>query len=151
MPARYHLAYVVPAFPEGNRSMKHGKILNLGKTIEVTDLFNNESIKKIGHVAIEEIREGKEHLLAFVEELKCKGCQIILFDGENNADLETVHSVFEETKKDVLLCGSAGIASYIKNQSDQSKTYSIAERKRRYFAVCHRVKESGDGKASETI
>lgn len=117
----FHLAYVVPAFPEGNRSMKHGKIVNLGQTIDVADLFDKESIKKIGHVAIEEVREGKEHLLAFVEELKCKGCQIILFDGESNADLETVHSVFEEAKQDVLLCGSAGIASYIKNQSDQSQ------------------------------
>lgn len=118
----FHSAYVVPAFPEGNRSMTQGEILNLGKTIDVADLFNKESIKKIGHVAIEEVRKGKEHLLAFVEELKCKGCQIILFDGESNADLETVHSVFEEAKKDVLLCGSAGIASYIKNQSEQTKT-----------------------------
>lgn len=117
----FNFAYVVPAFPEGNRSMRHGEILNLGKTIEVTELFNNESIKKIGHVAIEEIRKGNEHLLAFVEDLKCKGCQIILFDGENSSDLETVHSVFEETSKDVLLCGSAGIASYIKNQSDQTQ------------------------------
>lgn len=118
----FHSAFVVPAFPEGNRSMTQGKILNLGKTIDVAGLFNKESLKKIGHVAIEEVREGKEHLLAFVEELKCKGCQIILFDGESNADLETVHSVFEEAKKDVLLCGSAGIASYIKNQSEQTKT-----------------------------
>lgn len=121
--ANIKTAFVVPAFPEGNRTMMDGKIENMGKVIDVLDLFQAEAHKKTGLIPLEIIQQGASTIQRELDKLLRDNCAIILFDGQKQADLEAVYHVFEHAEKKALLCGSAGMASLIGKTPQQKKVF----------------------------
>ncbi len=139
--------FLAPALPEAGRTIKNGEIFVNGKSIlcteyasdpktpvkfnSISDIINIQTDKKVGNVYLECIRSGTENLKNKTIELIKSSCQIIVFDSENNEDLEIIAQVLKSLSINSIYSGSAGFASalskyYIKKEVNAQLILTVA-------------------------
>jgi uncharacterized protein YgbK (DUF1537 family) len=139
--------FLAPALPDAGRTIKNGEIFVNGKSIlcteyasdpktpvkfnSISDIINIQTDKKVGNVYLECIRSGVEDLKNRINELIKSFCQIIVFDSENNEDLEIIAQVLKSLNINSIYSGSAGFASalskyYVKKEVNAQLILTVA-------------------------
>ncbi len=119
-------ALITPAFPSQKRTVINGRLLVDGIPIEKTEyaydplspidvsrisaLMKREIGEEIGEITLHKIRRDVNSIVEEARRIIKKGIRIIVADAELQSDLERIAkaSAFLDN---ILLCGSAGLAS----------------------------------------
>lgn len=128
-----------PALPFNKRATVNGTHFVDGKKLEETelskdpfspiyksyipDIIADQSDLKTDVIDIETVRSGKKMLAQKIEEAALSGVSILVIDAIDSGDLITIAGAVNRVSKKVLLCGSAGLFSYL----DSIIAYSIEE------------------------
>lgn len=105
------LAFVAPSYPDNNRRIKDG-ILTLpdGNEIGIASEIKAQSKRKVINISLEQIRGDKNELTGTILKYIENGCEILVFDGEENEDLELIYKISKKIPVPKIFCGSAGLA-----------------------------------------
>jgi len=117
---------VAPAFPSQKRTVINGKLLINGVPVNKTEyaqdllspvigsrismLIEKQAEKKVGEIRLPKIRRGINSIINEIHRHIQRGKKIIVADAELPSDLERIAEA-SMSLKDILLCGSAGLAS----------------------------------------
>jgi len=121
---------VAPAFPSQKRTVINGQLLVNGVPIEKTEyaydplspvrvsrisvLIEQQTGKRVGEIPLSKIRRDVNSIIEEIQRHIEKGKKIIITDAELQSDLEKTAKA--AMALDVLLCGSAGLASALSSQ-----------------------------------
>lgn len=113
--AHSDLALVVPSFPENGRTMTGGILTSPGNTpIDVIKAFADNSKRSVCSIDLSEIAKGKSSLQKLILQKQQEGVQILVFDSEDDHDLQIIQSASQSLgKKRTIYCGSAGFAKHL--------------------------------------
>jgi len=118
-------AIVTPAFPSQKRTVIDGRLLVNGIPIEKTEyaydplspihisrvsaLIKREIEEEVGEITLHKIKKSVDAIVEEAQRIIKKGIRIIVADAEIQSDLERIAKA--SAFLDILLCGSAGLAS----------------------------------------
>jgi len=121
---------VATAFPSQKRTVINGQLLVNGVPIEKTEyaydplspvrvsrisvLIEQQTGKRVGEIPLSKIRRDVNSIIEEIRRHIEKGKKIIIIDAELQSDLEKTAKA--AMALDVLLCGSAGLASALSSQ-----------------------------------
>ncbi|MGF7431913.1 four-carbon acid sugar kinase family protein [Thermoanaerobacterium thermosaccharolyticum] len=113
-----YVAIMVPAMPQSNRIMVGGySIINsvpLSKTPVANDvrtpvrdsyvprLIGNQTNRKIGHIVLDELFQGKENLKKALSATRESGAEILLVDAATLEDIKIIAEAVVELQWDIL-------------------------------------------------
>lgn len=125
----FDLAVIAPAFPKLGRTTVAGQHLLKGVPIEQTEigrdpkcpvhdsrlerLLATQSCRKTGLVALAVLHQGTEAVLEQVAALKAQGAELVVFDAQEDADLQRIAEAMAASSYNLLWVGSAGLADYL--------------------------------------
>lgn len=114
----YQVAIVASALPNNGRIIKEGKLSVIAEGAEtavypVLESMAKGSRKKIGSIFLDTVRGGAEGIVAETARLVGEGNEIIIFDSENNEDLEKIAISLKGLGMDFLPVGTAGLINYL--------------------------------------
>lgn len=139
-----------PALPFNKRATVNGIHYVDGKKLEETelskdpfspiyksfipDIIADQSDLKTAVIDIETVRAGKKALSQKIEEASLNGAAILVVDAIDSGDLITIAGAVNNISKKVLLCGSAGLFSYLDSitaykMEEEGKTRRLPYRK----------------------
>jgi len=121
---------VAPAFPDQKRTVINGQLLVNGVPLEETEyardplspvggarisvLIERQAKKKVGEIPLSQVRKEADLLVEGIRSRIEAGKRIIVADAEIQSDLERIAEA--SLALNVLLCGSAGLASALSSQ-----------------------------------
>lgn len=125
----FDFAVVAPAFPNIGRTTIGGFHYLHGIPIDQTEisrdpkcpvqqanlvsLLGDQSKRNVGLIHLQTIRSGRENVLNQITELLRTGVQLIVFDAEQNEDLESVTNYLSLSDYRILWVGSAGLTDLL--------------------------------------
>jgi uncharacterized protein YgbK (DUF1537 family) len=114
----YQVAIVASALPNNGRIIREGKLSVIAEGVEtavypVLESMAKGSRKKIGSIFLDTVRGGAEGIVAETVRLVGEGNEIIIFDSENNEDLERIAISLKGIGMDFLPVGTAGLINYL--------------------------------------
>jgi len=132
---------VTPAFPDQKRTVINGQLLVNNVPIEKTEyaydplspvsdsrismLIEKQAKKKVGEIHLSQIRKDADSIVREIRSQIKAGKKIIVADAELQSDLEKIARA--SLALNVLLCGSAGLASALSSQlSVQSRVLVVS-------------------------
>jgi len=123
------LAIVAPALPSNGRTTENSSQLVNGVPVAETeigqdprtpvrssfipDIISGQTDKRIGSIAIDDVRKGTENLLRKIIELQAERRQILVIDAITNEDLAAIAGAVPYIDEKVVLVGSAGFAEHL--------------------------------------
>lgn len=125
----FTFAVVAPAYPTIGRTTRNGFHYLNGVQIDQTEISNDpkapvrdadivkllsqQSRRKAGLVSLEVIRQGTSGIYKRIEELLQDNTELLVFDAEQNRDMQLIADAVANQKWKVLWAGSAGLADYL--------------------------------------
>jgi D-threonate/D-erythronate kinase len=125
----FDFAVVAPAFPHYGRTTVAGIHFLDGTRIDETEfasdpvspvresdlvkLFKAQSRRAVGHVALKTVRQGKAAVSQRVARLRSDGVELVIFDAQAEADLDSIVLNVAPIGGRVLWVGSTGLAGHI--------------------------------------
>ena len=121
-------ALIAPAFPHYGRTIIDGVHYLNGTPLSETSLardpvspmleseldaiLRRQTKRNIGHISLAKLRAGGHPLRSSVKELLENGAELVTFDTETEADLQTIANLAFELPE-ALVAGSTGLAQYM--------------------------------------
>lgn len=126
-----------PAYPEYKREVKNGFIY-LGDTLlhetefaldpktpitesYIPKLIEEQSGRMVGIITLDDMENGRQHLLHKLEQYKESGRVYIVFDAVTGSHLQQIVDLFVDLPYRVIWSGSAGLAGYLTTEQHQRK------------------------------
>lgn len=122
-------AFVCPAFPEMGRTVRDGVLYAGGEPLtqaqegrdplspvassSVVELLGEQTGFKVGLASVVSLESGDEALEKQVHDLIDQGCVLVVFDAARREHLELIAAIQERRYPEVLMVGSAGLASAV--------------------------------------
>ncbi|MGC8962041.1 MAG: four-carbon acid sugar kinase family protein, partial [Candidatus Bathyarchaeia archaeon] len=123
-------AVLSPAYPENGRIVLGGHLFVNGRPLEKTEfieheeagsyipnLLGRETSSQVDCIDLSLTRRGAEAVRGKVIALIRRGSRIIVVDAVSRRDLEVIVEACSGVDKDILLCGSAGLAKELANHT----------------------------------
>lgn len=107
-------ALICPAFPAQDRSLIQGQLVAPTTAQHGTDLrqlLSGQSRLSLAHIALHEVRSAD--LTQKIATLVNQGVQLLVMDGENDADLAAIRHGGQSALPAPLFCGSAGLVGVL--------------------------------------
>jgi uncharacterized protein YgbK (DUF1537 family) len=120
---------IAPAYPKIGRTIVEGYLLLQGTLLHETEiakdpkspvteshipqLISGQTSRQVGHVGLETLSLGPEHIKNKLEEFRTTTVPYIVFDSETEDDLKKIASYIYQTGFSVIWLGSAGLANYL--------------------------------------
>ncbi|MGP4038643.1 four-carbon acid sugar kinase family protein [Gracilibacillus sp. D59] len=120
---------IAPAYPENERIVEDGKMYVQNSPLHLTEfasdpktpistsfipyILQRDIQQEVGLVNKRDLEKGKAHILNKLEKWKEKNITYILFDSNEQSDLEKIVSFIYYSNFHLVWCGSAGLANAI--------------------------------------
>ncbi|HBE80815.1 MAG TPA: hypothetical protein DDW65_23965 [Firmicutes bacterium] len=138
---------VAPAYPDNHRTTSNGCQYINGVAVDQTEMaadpmtpvtdsnlltiLGSQSHRKIGYLPLNQVIKGYTAAQLYIRDLIHDNCRIIVADAETNQHLSTLaHVVWNE--KNIIPCGSAGLALAFANIYNQYRSKGCRQRKSTY-------------------
>lgn len=110
------IAIICPALPVQERGIVDGRLT--ARQISVPDihfptLLREQSCRKVGEVALSDVRRDVDHLTRTMKQLIDRGVDYIIVDGTSESDLRMIRDAAGLASANPIYCGSAGLAQMI--------------------------------------
>ncbi|HLG50812.1 MAG TPA: four-carbon acid sugar kinase family protein [Chloroflexota bacterium] len=129
-------ALVCPAFPAVGRTVRDGRILIHGVSLDrtefaddplwpaatasIADLLRAQTDAATACLPLAVIRQGCDAVRAWLARVRQSGVRVVIADAETDADLQCLAALASAAGPDLLLVGSAGLAAWLMPDRDRT-------------------------------
>jgi len=119
------LAIVAPSYPANRSVIENGQLFSQGSSdsggVNAIQIFADQTGRKTENIPLEEIRQGVENTVEFIDTRKKNGTQVFVADAVTDGDLEIVYKTSEFLPAHIM-AGSAGLANQLARHQNKGNS-----------------------------
>ncbi|MDL2228741.1 hypothetical protein LJC14_00650 [Treponema sp. OttesenSCG-928-L16] len=111
------LAIAAPSYPSNKSILEKGMLISGSRRVDALSCFTEQMERPAEGIGLGTVRKGGEYLKKHIEDRHALGIQVFVCDAVTDDDLRAVYEASRLFRRPLVLCGSAGLARQIAENS----------------------------------